>query len=293
MRGSARDPGRQADRDRARPGGARALQLDAPVVGGLEPIGDFVRACAEEERRIAAGWAEFWHYTGSAGTASSSSTCSRCSPASRSGLPLPAADRAPGRPLDRICAFLGVRPGCSPRCRGRTSPRTRSRPCRHRAVSLGSGRPRGGTMLPGLTDGHPATGPLERFLQQDAPPRQPLTWEERQALIPRFEHRHQAPGDHHRRELQGLAAAARRLRRHGRGQAVRPAPGQERPAARVLSAAPPERAPPVSAARFAASCAPSGPRQLVVPAVAGRRQVHDAQVAQAAAAVGRLATGRR
>ena len=29
---------------------------------GLDPIGDFVQACAEEERRIAAGWAEFWHY---------------------------------------------------------------------------------------------------------------------------------------------------------------------------------------------------------------------------------------
>src|ERR1700692_917010 len=31
---------------------------------GLEPVGDFIRACAEEERRIAAGWASFWHYTG-------------------------------------------------------------------------------------------------------------------------------------------------------------------------------------------------------------------------------------
>ena len=31
---------------------------------GLEPVGDFVQACAEEERRIAAGWAHFWHHTG-------------------------------------------------------------------------------------------------------------------------------------------------------------------------------------------------------------------------------------
>src|SRR5215469_12290659 len=30
---------------------------------GLEPIGDFVLACAEEPRRIEAGWASFWHYT--------------------------------------------------------------------------------------------------------------------------------------------------------------------------------------------------------------------------------------
>ena len=31
---------------------------------GLEPVADFVRACGEEERRIDAGWASFWHYTG-------------------------------------------------------------------------------------------------------------------------------------------------------------------------------------------------------------------------------------
>ena len=30
---------------------------------GLDPIGDFVRACADEDRRVAAGWAQFWHYT--------------------------------------------------------------------------------------------------------------------------------------------------------------------------------------------------------------------------------------
>src|ERR1700678_3438546 len=29
---------------------------------GLEPIGDFLRACAEEDRRVAAGWSAFWHY---------------------------------------------------------------------------------------------------------------------------------------------------------------------------------------------------------------------------------------
>src|ERR1700691_2802045 len=29
---------------------------------GREPIGDFLRACAEEDRRVAAGWSSFWHY---------------------------------------------------------------------------------------------------------------------------------------------------------------------------------------------------------------------------------------
>ena len=31
-------------------------------VDGLEPVGDFVEACALEQDRIAAGWAPFWHY---------------------------------------------------------------------------------------------------------------------------------------------------------------------------------------------------------------------------------------
>ena len=31
-------------------------------VDGLEPCGDFVAACEQEEARIAAGWAPFWHY---------------------------------------------------------------------------------------------------------------------------------------------------------------------------------------------------------------------------------------
>ena len=30
---------------------------------GLDPIDDFVAACADEDRRVAAGWAQFWHYT--------------------------------------------------------------------------------------------------------------------------------------------------------------------------------------------------------------------------------------
>jgi hypothetical protein len=29
---------------------------------GLEPVDDFIRACAEEDRRVAAGWARFWRY---------------------------------------------------------------------------------------------------------------------------------------------------------------------------------------------------------------------------------------
>ena len=29
----------------------------------LDPVSDFVAACAAEDRRVTAGWADFWHYT--------------------------------------------------------------------------------------------------------------------------------------------------------------------------------------------------------------------------------------
>ena len=43
-----------------------------------------------------------------------------------------------------------------------------------------------GRHLPGTT-GTAITAPLERMLQRGARPRQPLTWEQRQALLPYFE----------------------------------------------------------------------------------------------------------
>jgi hypothetical protein len=56
---------------------------------------------------------------------------------------------------------------------------------RHRGVSkalrLASAA---GRVVPGASA---LTGSLERLLQRDSPPRQPLTWEQRQALLPGFE----------------------------------------------------------------------------------------------------------
>ena len=43
-----------------------------------------------------------------------------------------------------------------------------------------------GSRVPGLTTASLA-GPLERFLQRHSRERQPLSWEQRQALLPRFE----------------------------------------------------------------------------------------------------------
>jgi hypothetical protein len=89
--------------------------------------------------------------------------------------------------LDRICAFLGVPEGVLaevPRENVTAHPQLTRR---HRALSqvlrIAAGA---SAVLPGKTEAA-MTSMLERRLQQDAPPRQPLTWEERKALIPRFE----------------------------------------------------------------------------------------------------------
>ena len=93
----------------------------------------------------------------------------------------------PAGVLDRICAFLGVPTGVLtelPRENVTAHPHLT---LRHRALSQAL---RVGTtasaILPGRTQAT-MTSLLERLLQQDAPPRRPLTWEQRQALIPRFE----------------------------------------------------------------------------------------------------------
>ena len=57
----------RGEADRCHPGDPveRVISTRAHLwSAGLEPIGDFVRACAQEQHRIEAGWASFWHYTG-------------------------------------------------------------------------------------------------------------------------------------------------------------------------------------------------------------------------------------
>jgi hypothetical protein len=155
---------------------------------GLEPIGDFVQACAEEQRRIDAGWASFWHYTG----------LSRYGEQLEHVFSLFPRDQVlviryrqlvdePAKTLDEIFAFLGVEPGVVteiPRQNVTSHPEAT---LSHRAVAqLLRASAAVGRFLPGSAwDG--VTGRLERFLQRHSRERQPLSWEQRQALIPRFE----------------------------------------------------------------------------------------------------------
>jgi hypothetical protein len=57
----------------------------------------------------------------------------------------------------------------------------------HRVISVAQrAATAAGTLIPGLTAAT-LTGPLERYLQRHSRQRQPLSWEQRQELIPRFE----------------------------------------------------------------------------------------------------------
>ena len=79
---------------------------------GLEPVADFVRACGEEERRIAAGWASFWHYTGLGRYVEQLQHLFTLFP--REQVLVLRYGRLvdePAQALDQICAFLGVKTG--------------------------------------------------------------------------------------------------------------------------------------------------------------------------------------
>jgi Sulfotransferase family len=155
---------------------------------GLEPVGDFVRACGEEEHRIAAGWASFWHYVGLGRYGQQLQYLFTLFPREQVlVLRYRLLVDEPAQTLDRICGFLGVEQGLLaeiPRHNVTSHPEAT---LAHRAVSAAQ---RAGTAVggwvPGLTAA-PLTGPLERFLQRHSRERQPLSWKQRQQLITAFE----------------------------------------------------------------------------------------------------------
>ncbi len=155
---------------------------------GLEPVGDFVRACAEEDSRIAAGWASFWHYTGLGMYGRQLGCAFSLFPRNQVlVLRYRLLVDSPGAALDRICAFLGVQPGIVTEIPRENVTAHPERTLSHRAVSAGL---RGGHALGRLLPGSAAataTHRLERFLQRGGRERQPLGWQQRQALLPRFE----------------------------------------------------------------------------------------------------------
>jgi hypothetical protein len=155
---------------------------------GLEPVGDFVQACGEEDRRIAAGWASFWHYTALGRYGEQLEHIFSLFPREqvyviryRQLVDKPTAT------LDGIFGFLGVGQGVVTEVPRQNVTAHPEATLAHRAVAqaLRAGSAVG-RFLPGFTP-DAVTGGLERFLQRHHRERQPLSWPQRQELIPRFE----------------------------------------------------------------------------------------------------------
>jgi Sulfotransferase family len=153
---------------------------------GLDPVDDFVLACAEEQRRIEAGWADFWHYTALGRYGEQLEHLYTVFPREQVFVfRYRALIEDPAQVLNRICAFLGVPQGVVTEIPRENVTAHPQRSARHWAVSKALRvSAAASSVVPGAAA---VTGSLERVLQRDSPPRQPLTWQQRQALIPKFE----------------------------------------------------------------------------------------------------------
>ena len=155
---------------------------------GLDPIDDVVRACAEEERRVAAGWAEFWQYTGLGRYGEQLRDLYEVFPREQVLVfRYRALVEDPVQALDKVCAFLGVPAGVLTELPRENVTAHPPETARHRALAR---LQRAGSAVAAVLPGHATTrltDRLERSLQDGAQARQPLTWEQRSALLPRFE----------------------------------------------------------------------------------------------------------
>jgi hypothetical protein len=155
---------------------------------GLDPIDDFVRACEAEDRRIAAGWADFWRYRQLGLYGEQVQHLYSVFPADQVLLfRYRELLEDPAGVLDRICVFLGVSQGLISELPRENVTAHPDHTWRHRYLSSVL---RAGSAITTALPGHPAKAvidKLESSLQQGAAPRRPLTWEQRQALIPFFE----------------------------------------------------------------------------------------------------------
>ena len=155
---------------------------------GLEPIHDVVRACAAEPQRVAAGWSSFWQYVGLGKYGEQLQHLYTLFPRDQVlVLRYREIVDTPAAALDVICAFLDVKQGILDELPRENVTAHPDRTLTHLAVSrVQRAGAAVGRHLPGAL-GTSITDRLERILQQKGKERQPVTWEERQQLIPYFE----------------------------------------------------------------------------------------------------------
>ena len=154
---------------------------------GLEPIGDFLTACAAEEDRVAAGWAPIWHYLRLGRYGEQLEDLFDVFPREQVYV-LRYRDvvASPQESLDAICRFLGVATGLA-----HTVPAENVHPfarpsLRTSALSavIRAGAAAGAHAPPQLW--RAASVPLTWALQRGGGPRPPLPVEVRRQLVERF-----------------------------------------------------------------------------------------------------------
>jgi Sulfotransferase domain len=157
---------------------------------GLEPEHDFVTACLLEEKRVAAGWAPFWRYLSLGKYGEQLDVVWKLFPRDQTlVLRYRELRESPALTLDRITAFLGVQTGLvtettaeNVTAHATITPLNRAV---GRALRIGSALH---DALPSPLDKPlgPANRFLSRHLQREQRVREPLTLEQREALLPHF-----------------------------------------------------------------------------------------------------------
>jgi Sulfotransferase family len=157
---------------------------------GLEPEHDFVKACLLEQRRTAAGWAAFWRYLSLGKYGEQLDQLWSLFPREQTlVLRYRELRESPAETLDLITGFLGVQTGVVTETTAENVTTHASRSPVNQTVArvLRAGASLEATLPGALGKGvAPANKLLSRHLQREQRVREPLTAEQRAALIPEF-----------------------------------------------------------------------------------------------------------
>ncbi|WP_018653881.1 sulfotransferase family protein [Actinomadura flavalba] len=154
---------------------------------GLEPLRDVVEACEAEPKRVAAGYAAFWQYVGLGRYGEQIQHLYKLFPEDQVLLLRyrDIRDDADAT-LQRICAFLGVSTGVITSIpRENVTTHVDDTPAARALQQVLRGGAWIGRHMPRQARGL-ASRPLLNVLQREKRPRQPLTPEQRAALLPYF-----------------------------------------------------------------------------------------------------------